>query len=152
MTAIERLALFATGLEERAVRDSGLADEPKSAPEIRSALRSLSASDREKAIATAFRENDVEVLASIYRARPVTWGGTKEPVTEMFAFYIDKASPELVQQRQAIESVSQGVELAAETFIRSAQKWRDPVAAARGEQQRDEFQRADVALKAALGS
>lgn len=68
MTAIERLALFATGLEERAVRDSGLADEPKSAPEIRSALRSLSASDREKAIATAFRENDVEVLASIYRA------------------------------------------------------------------------------------
>jgi len=46
------------------------------------------------------------VLASIYRASQVTWGGTKEPVNEMFAHYVDSASPELVRQRQAVAIVT----------------------------------------------
>lgn len=151
VSAIERLDVFAAGLEARAIYEAGLSEEPSSAPEIRSALRSMSAEDREKAIAKAFRENDVEVLASIYRASQVTWGGTKEPVNEMFAHYVDSAAPELVRQRQAVASVTQGLELAAETFIKSANKWRDPIAADRGERQQEEYAQADAALKAALG-
>lgn len=151
VSAIERLDAFAASLQSKAVAEAGLAEEPSSAPEIRSALRSMPAEDREKAIAKAFRENDVEVLASIYRASQVTWGGTKEPVAEMFALYVDKASPELVRQREAVASVTQGLELAAGTFIKSATKWRDPAAAERGERQQEEYAQADAALKAALG-
>lgn len=110
----------------------------------------MSDKERDKAISRAFAENDVEVLASIYRASHVTWGGTREPLTEMFEQYIDSVTPELVVQRQAVSNVAQGLELAAETFIKSANKWRDPLAAERGERQLAEYAQADAALKAAL--
>ena len=149
-SAIERLDNFAASLKARAIQEAGLGEEPRSAPEIRSALRSMSEKEREKAITKAFRENDTEVLASIYRASHVTWGGVKEPVAEMFEQFIDSMTPELVQQRQAVSQVAQGLELAAETFIKSANKWRDPLAAERGERQLAEYNQAEAALKAAL--
>jgi hypothetical protein len=145
-----RLMTTAAEIEARGIEAAGLASEPRSAAEIRAALRSMSPAEREKAISRAFETRDSEVLASIYNASGVTWGGTKAPVGERFRVYIDEVSPETVVQRQAADSLMQSLELAAEAFTKAAKKWRDPIAAERGRQQQEHHQRADRALKDAL--
>lgn len=53
--------------------------------------------------------------------------------------------------REALEQTQQGLELAVDTFVRSAQKWREPAAAERGFQQEADYGKAEAELKAALG-
>ncbi len=149
--AAEKLDNLAQTIRARALAEAGLAAAPASAQEIRAALRSLSQKERDKAIADAFKRGDAEVLASIYGSNRVTWGGASQPLEAQFEQYIDKAAPEAVRQRDALEQTMQGLEMAVDTFVRSAQKWREPAAAERGFEQEADYGKAEAELKAALG-
>lgn len=129
---------------------AGLASPPEGAQEIRAALRGMTPKERDKAISDAFERGDVQVLGSIRDANPVTWGGTGLPIDQQFDVYVDRVSPDLVEQRKAIRDTVQAIELATDAFLDAAGKWHDPLAAERGRQQQAEFERADAALKAQL--
>lgn len=129
---------------------SGLSSPPEGEQEIRAALRGMNQKDRDKALTDAFERGDVQVLASIRGANPVTWGGSTLPLDQQFDAFIDEVTPELVAQRKAIRDTVQALELATDAFLDAAGKWHDPLAAERGRQQQEEYERADAALKAQL--
>lgn len=112
-----------------------------SKPEI---ARALAAIDR------MGKRGDTEVLASIYGQNRVTWGGTSKPLDQQFQHFIQKAAPEAQAGREAVSKALEGLELATETFVTSAEAWREPEAAARGYQQLEEYDLAEQALKEAL--
>lgn len=148
--AMERLAQTEKDIEARGVHLAGLSLEPKSGAEIRAALRAMSPAEREKSVMRAFEQRDSEVLASIYKSSTVTWGGTKAPVGDMFKGYIDTVSPETVRQRDAVATVMQSLELAVDSFVKSASGWRDAGAAERGRAQREHYERSGAALRDAI--
>jgi len=107
--------------------------------------------DREKEIQAAFERGDTEILGAIYGHNRVTWGGTSKPLDAQFEAYIESAAPEAKQAREALDRVTMSLELAVDTFMTDARKWRQPEAAARGFAQEKDFEKADAAMKAALG-
>lgn len=137
-------------IEAAALGQAGLGESPASGAEIRASLRGMSQDDRDKAIADAFKRGDTEVLASIYGQNRVTWGGTSKPLDQQFQHFIQKAAPEAQAGREAVSKALEGLELATETFVTSAEAWREPEAAARGYQQLEEYDLAEQALKEAL--
>lgn len=148
--AYGRLQAKMEAIRSAGLFQAGLASPPEGAQEIRAALRGMTAKERDKAISDAFERGDVQVLASIRDANPVTWGGTGLPIDQQFDAFIDRMTPDLVEQRKAIRDTVQAIELATDAFLEAAGKWHDPLAAARGRQQQAEFERADAALKAQL--
>lgn len=146
-----KLDFYAQCLEGEALEEAGLSAQPVNGQEIRAALRTMSPKERDQAILDAFDRKDVEVLSAIYRQNAVTWGGSKVPLTAGFDAYVREAAPQVMEKMEAVSKVTEGLGLATETFLRSAEKWRDPLTAARGFQQAEEFKAADAALQAALG-
>lgn len=151
LAAASKLDFYAKTLETEALEEAGLTAQSANAQEIRAALRTMPQKDRDKAILDAFGRKDTEVLSAIYRQNAVTWGGTKAPVEEHFKAYIREAAPDAMEKMEAVSKATEGLNLATDTFLRAADKWRDPLTAARGFQQAEEFEAADAALKAALG-
>jgi hypothetical protein len=149
--AAAKLDMLAKSNETRALEQAGLTSGPPTGPEIRSALRQMPQADRDKAIADAFERGDNEVLSSIYGHNRVTWGGTSKPLDRQFQQYIDRNAPDAVKLREAIDKATEGLGFAADSFVSSATKWRDPLTAAKGFAQEKEYEQADAALKAALG-
>lgn len=146
-----QLDALAKTIDGQALFQAGLTSPPASAQEIRASLRSMSQADRDKAIADAFQRGDAEVLASIYGQNRVTWGGSSKPLDQQFKLYIDKAAPDAISNRQAVDKAFEGLTLAVDTFMKSADGWRDPLNAAKGFKQQEEYDKADAALRAALG-
>jgi uncharacterized protein YgbK (DUF1537 family) len=138
-SAASFLDTFANEAEAMAIQKAGLSSTPQSAQEIRAALRQMTPKDREKAVADAFERGDSEILASIYKANPLLWGGVKTPVDAMFGQYIDQANPERIQRRRAADTAAQVLGLATDGLLRAAEEWRDPEGAARGEAQEQQF-------------
>jgi len=154
-TALEaagRLDFYAQTLETQALEESGLASQPVNASEIRAALRSMPEKDRDAAIKDAFDRKDASILSAIYRQTPLLWGGSKLPLDEAFKLYVRDAAPDVMRDMEAVAKVTEGLNLATDTFLNSAEKWRDPLTAAKGFAQAEEFDKADAALKSALGS
>ena len=153
-TALEaagRLDFYAQTLETRALEEAGLASQPVNASEIRSALRAMPEKERDAAIKDAFDRKDASILSAIYRQTPLLWGGSKLPLDEAFKLYVREAAPEAMEDMEAVSKVTEGLDLATNAFLKSAEKWRDPLTAEKGFKQAEEFDRADAALKAALG-
>jgi hypothetical protein len=153
-TALEaagRLDFYAQTLETRALEVAGLASQPANASEIRSALRAMPEKDRDEAIKDAFDRKDASILSAIFRQTPLLWGGSKLPLDEAFKLYVREAAPDVVEEMESVSKVTEGLNLATDTFLKSAEKWRDPLTAAKGFQQAQEFEAAEAALKAALG-
>ncbi|MEE4537560.1 MAG: hypothetical protein V2J51_03590 [Erythrobacter sp.] len=148
--AMESLNNLAATIKQQALFQAGLTDPPASAQEIRASLRSMSQADRDKAIADAFESNDREVLASIYGNNRVTWGGTTNALDSQFEAYVERNSPDARANREAVSKAAEATNLAFDTFAKSANDWRDPLNAAKGYAQQEEFDKADAALKAAL--
>jgi hypothetical protein len=142
---------YARSIHAQAIDKAGLSSQPVDGPEIRSALRAMPQAERDKAVNAAFERGDVEVLSAIYGRNPVTWGGTTKPLDKQFQLHVEKAAPELVQEREALDKTMEGLTLAVDTFVKSAEKWRDPLTAAKGFAQEKEFEQAEAALRAALG-
>ena len=150
--ALEALNNLANTVKQQALLQAGLTDPPASAHEIRAALRSMSPADRDKAIADAFKNDDREVLASIYGHNRVTWGGTSKPLDGQFDVYVERNSPDARANREAVNKAAEHVNLAFDSFRKSADGWRDPLNAAMGFAQAQEHEQAEAALKAALGA
>ena len=148
--AMARLNSQCETIREAGIYRAGLSAEPKDAQEIRAALRQMTPKERDKAISEAFDRNDADVLSAIRASNPVTWGGSSMPLAQMYDAYIDRVTPELVKQRDALTRASQSLKLATEAFFNGADEWRDPLAAAKGEAQKAEFEKADAALQAHL--
>ncbi|MBN2629734.1 MAG: hypothetical protein JXR75_04235 [Rhodobacteraceae bacterium] len=72
-TAAALLDTFANEANAAAHHKAGLSLIPRSAQEIRAALRQMTPEARERVIADAFARGDNEVLASIHRARHPNW-------------------------------------------------------------------------------
>jgi hypothetical protein len=151
LKAGEFLDSYARSIYSQAIEKAGLSVQSVDGPEIRSALRAMPQAERDKAVNEAFKRGDVEVLSSIYGRNPVTWGGTTKPLDKQFQLYVETAAPEMVQEKEALDKTMEGLTLAVDTFVASAEKWRDPLTAARGFQQAEEYEAADAALKAFLG-
>lgn len=146
------LDTFSQSVRGRAVERAGLSSQPVDGAEIRSALRAMPQEERDKAINAAFERGDVEVLSSIFGRNPVTWGGTTKPLDKQFQLHIEMAAPELVHEREALDKTTEGLTLAVDTFVKSAEKWRDPLTAAKGFAQEKEYEQAEAALRAAMGT
>lgn len=148
LRAGEFLDGFAKDIKARALREAGLDCQPPTGPEIRASLRAMSPKDRDTVIMDAFERGDTELLSSIYGHNRVTWGGTTKPIDQHFNLHIDKAAPEARADREALDKVTEGLNLAVDAFLGAAEKWRDPLTAAKGFQEAEEFAAADAALKA----
>ncbi|MFN3473839.1 MAG: hypothetical protein ACK4ZW_07315 [Blastomonas sp.] len=149
--AAGKLDGFAESIRARALHEAGLTSQPLTGPEIRASLRAMSQADRDKAIHEAFESGDNEVLSSIYNHNRVTWGGTSKPLDVHFNLYIDKAAPDSVSDREALDKATEGLDLAVGAFLDSAKKWRDPLTASKGFAQEKQYEQAEAALKAAMG-
>ena len=151
LKAGELLGSYEHSIRAQAISKAGLSSQPLDGPEIRSALRAMPQAERDRAVNEAFKRGDVEVLSSIHGRNPVTWGGTTKPLDKQFQLYVETAAPEMVKEKEALEKTFEGLSLAVDAFVQSAEKWRDPLTAAKGFQQAEEFEAAEAALKAFLG-
>jgi hypothetical protein len=147
----ETLHSLEQAIKAQALGQSGLNAPPASGAEIRASLRGMTQAKRDQAIHDAFDRNDRELLASIYGQNRVTWGGTSKPLEKQFSLYIETNAPDAAENGEALDKVSEALDLAINTFSSSATEWRDPASAARGFAQQEQYDKADAALKAALG-
>lgn len=147
--AIASLEAYGDAARAAAISQTGLRQPPDNAQEIRSALRQMSQEDRGRAVERAFKDHDIEILASIYEQNAVTWGGVDAPIDVQFNLMVEQASPEVVQAREACDVAFESLKFAADAFAESASKWRDPIAAERGRLQQQEFEKAEAAIEAA---
>jgi hypothetical protein len=150
LAAAARLDANAAVIDSSAVYQAGLHTKPETAAEIRAALRSMTPAEREKAVSEAFKNRDTEILASIHGASAVTWGGIKAPIKDVFKAYIDEVSPDWVRQRENLAKVTGALDLAADSFVKSADKWRDQHNAEIGFRQQEEFEKATTAFNSAV--
>jgi hypothetical protein len=148
--AATRLDAYADLATATALHKAGLDAEPSHAAEIRAALRAMPPEAREAAVSEAFARGDAEILASIRGKNKVLWGGVDAPLDQMFDLHLNKVDPDRANRIAAANEATQALTLAADAFVSAAEKWRDPVAFARGEQQAAGFSAAEAALSQAL--
>lgn len=152
MAAGEKLDTLAELIDKTAIAEAGLGKPSANDAEIRAALRGMKQSERDKAVSAAFERGDRQVLNAIHGQNPVVWGGTSKPIDQFFSAFIDTQAPEALARREAVNKITEGLNLAADAFTSAAVKWRDPLTAARGFAQEKQYSEAEAALKAALGA
>lgn len=152
---VNKLVAYEHDLRQEAWKASGLdtAPNPHEASEIRSALRSMSDKDRDKAVANALDKGDRSVIAAVaHSPSPVLTGPLTVAKDALIEQYIHKINPTLKRDLADVEDALNRLNLAVGGFRRSAGRLRDPMAEVRGEEGRASAKAAQEALEEALAA
>jgi len=146
-TAVDKIVDYEGKVLRDAYERAGIARPPAEAAEIRTALRTMTQKDRDKAIQQAMVNKDAAVIASIQNVSPVLTGRFTTPVVKLTELYLDKYAPDLKAEQANIESALESLNIAASAFRQTAERLRDLDA----EKRADEGQQAAKMAEAKLG-
>lgn len=132
---VERCVDFEASSKAAAMKAAGIAADPPRADEIRTALRSMSQADRDRAVTQAMDRGDAAVIAAIIHApSPIVVGEFSIPLETMTAHFLDKANPHLAKDAEDFETAVETVKMAWDGFQRGARSLRDLPAEGRAEE------------------
>lgn len=119
--------------------------------EIRTALRGMSQNDRDQAVTEAFNAGDIPTVKAVLKSPSAMLAGTlKAPVKPMTDELISRAARELSSQLEAIEHAENFLNLSVDSFMKGAEKMRNPRLEAEAQQQIEATSEAEAALAAAI--
>lgn len=119
--------------------------------EIRSALRAMSAKDRDRAVADAMERQDSATIAAILHApSPIVTGHLTLPIKALTQQYLEMVNPTLAQDLADVETALTSIGLAWEAFRTSSSDLRDASAEVRGLEGDAKAKEASRALEAAM--
>lgn len=147
---IEQMASFQADAEDAAREKAGLNRTVPNAAEIRSALRSMTQEDRDKAMSDSLAAGDTEPLLACMAANPILTGRFTTPMEVHLKLLMETAAPELVQARADLEAMGNHLSVAAGAFRKGTEAMRDLNAEERGEQGEQLAAEAERKLAAAM--